>query len=134
MNLYRLLELTHLADENLFSILKRLAGEGYLQNNRQLEVWPTIRSCLIVELICSMKNLESLDLRDQELTLNSLAHVFQSCSKLTDLYIATNEYKTFEMDGHLKNHLRLGFQRLRYFSLSCFINKDSWPVIQEILT
>ena len=128
------MELTRPADENIFSILKRLSGEGYLKNIRQLEVDRVIRSPLIVELICSMKNLETLDLRDQELTLDSLAHVFQSCSKLTSLYVATNEYKTFEMDEHLKNQLRSGFQRLQLLQFECFFDKDSWPVIQEMLT
>ena len=129
------MELTRPADENIFSILKRLAGEGYLQNIRQLEVDRVIRSPLIVELICLMKNLETLDLRDQEMTLDSLAHVFQSCSKITRLHISKFEYTRFEMSEHLKNQLRSGFQRLRFFGFTTSsINNDSWPLIQETLT
>ena len=86
------------------------------------------------ELICSMKNLESLNLFENELTPDVLAHVFQSCSKLTELHIATYNYKTLGMAEHLKNELRSDFQKLGCLDLMCFIDDNSWLVIQEILT
>ena len=92
------------------------------------------RSSRFVELICPMKNLESLNLFENELTPDVLARVFQSCSKLTELNFTAFE---FEMDGmgeDLKNQLRPGFQRLRFFELHGYIDPFSWPVIQEIFT
>ncbi len=71
---------------------------------------------------------------DDELTLEDLAYVFQSCSKINNLYISKFEFAMFEMSEHLKNQLRLGFQRLRFFGFTSSINKVSWPVIQETLT
>jgi hypothetical protein len=117
--------------------VEQLAGEGYLQTNRQLECnvkFANVDCSRFVELICSMKNLETLNLFDHELTPDVLAHVFQSCYKLTNLHIATYKYKTHEMAEHLKNQLRSGFQRLRRLHLVCFIDKVKWPAIQEILT
>ncbi len=137
MNLYRSLKFKRPPDESLLKILERLAEEGYLQNNRRLDVdfhWK--RSSRFAGVICSMKNLETLNLFEDELPLDTscLAHVFQSCSKLIELDIWIHECKTLEMDEHLKNHLRFGFQRLRFFSLSCSIDNDSWPVLLEMLT
>jgi hypothetical protein len=122
-------------DESLLKLLERLAGEGYLQNNRRLDVhFGFSCSSRFVEVICSMKNLESLDLDEDEIAADVLAHVFQSCSKLTNLHTATYDYKTLEMDERLKNKLRLGFQKLRCLRLYCFIDEGWWPVIQEMLT
>jgi hypothetical protein len=136
MNLFRSLEFRHLPDENLLSILERLAGEGCLQNNRKLNViFDCSCNSRLVEVICSMKNLEKLDMSGYDLTPEVLAHVFQSCSKLIELDVGTRwEYKTLEMTEHLKNQLKSGFQRLRCLDLVCFIDDDSWPVIQEMLT
>jgi len=121
--------------ESLLKILERLAREGYLQNNRQLDAeFDGASSSRIVELICSMKNLESLNVYEHDLTPDVLAQVFQSCSKLTELHIATRNYKTLEMAEHLINQLRSGFQKLRHLDLVCFINGESWPGIQEMMT
>jgi hypothetical protein len=131
---YRSLVL-RLTDESHFSILRRLAKDGYLQNTRQIRMpgfklfWP-FRSQL-VKVICSMKNLEKIYLNWQ-LTLEDLAHVFQSCSKITNLQIVTYDCKTLEMTEHLKNQLRSGFQKLR--RLDVVFDKDSWPLTQEMLT
>jgi hypothetical protein len=121
-----------LPDESNFNILERLAGEGYLQNNQQ---FAEFESCFlpiapIVKIVCSMKNLEQLDLHC-DLTLEDLAHVFQSCSKLEFL---STEFEMGEMDQDLINHLRPGFQRLRQLHLFCLIDDDTWPGFQEMLT
>jgi hypothetical protein len=123
-------------DKSHFTILRRLGGkDGYLQNAHQLRMpafkfsWK-FRSQL-VKVFCSMKNLEEIYLKWQ-LTLEDLAHVFQSCSKITNLHIATFDYNTLEMSEYLKNQLRSGFQKLRRLDVVCA--KDSWPVIQEMLT
>ena len=135
MNLYRSLVLTRLPDESLFKILERLAIEGYLLNNRKLFVtFKGSRSSRFDELICSMKNLEKLDLLSCDLTLEVLALVFQSCSKIIELNISIWGFKTPEVPEHLKNQLKSGFQRLRYFEFECLVEDDTWPVIQEMCT
>jgi hypothetical protein len=138
MNLYRSLFIKDLPDDSLFNILEWLAEEGYLQNNRRLDVQFDCTcgcscSARFPELICSMKNLESLNLFNHELTPDVLAHVFQSCSKLIELHIETY-YKTLEMAEYEKSQLRLGFQKLRCLYLVCNIDNDTWPVIQRMLT
>jgi hypothetical protein len=112
--------------------LERLAEKGYLQNNRQLIVENNfLTSPQLVEVISSMKNLEKLDV---DLTLEDLARVFQSCSKLVELHITTDGCEMLEMAEHLKDQLRSVFQKLRCLDLLCFIDNGSWPVIQEMLT
>jgi hypothetical protein len=111
-----------------------MAGEGYLENNRRLDlIFDCSCSSRMDELIFLMKNLEELKFLCYELTPDALAHVFQSCSKLTKLlFTPTNNFMR-EMTEHLKNQLRSGFQRLRRLTVVCFTN-DTWPVIQEMLT
>jgi hypothetical protein len=144
MNLYRSLFIFIRPDESFLKILELLAGEEFLQTNRQficnlpgfqiIRELDCSRNSRFVELICLMKNLEELNLCDYELTPDDLAHVFHSCSKLTNLYVPRHKYKTQKMDEHLKNQLRSGFQRLRCLHLECSINSDTWPMIQEMLT
>ena len=135
MILYRSLKFKRLPDESLFKSLERLAAEGLLKNNRKLIVkFKRPRSSRFVEVICSMKNLEKLHFFYYELTLEILAHVFQSCSKITELRITDTEDEPLKMPEHLKNQLRSSFQRLRYFHFQCIILNKSWPVIQEMLT
>jgi hypothetical protein len=135
MNLYRSLGIERPPDESLFKILERLAGEGYLQNNRHLDLkFDCSRSSRFVELICSMKNLESLDVNEHDLAPDVLAYVFKSCSKLIEMDIAIQEYKMYEMAEHLKIQLRSGFQKLRRLDLIFSIDDDTLPVIQEMLT
>ena len=135
MNLYRSLRIGRLPDESLFKILERLAVERYFLNNRKLIVtFKGFRSSRFDELICSMKNLETLISFYYYLTPEFLARVFQSCSKLIELDIANFGRETREIAENLKNQLKSGFQRLRYFSFLCFITNDSWPRIQEMLT
>jgi hypothetical protein len=130
-----MLKMDRLPNERLFRFLERLAEEGFLGNNRQLiATLNCSRSSRFGELICSMKNLEELDLLGHEPTPDVLAHVFQSCAKLIKLHIGAKKWKTHEMDEHKKNQLISGFQRLRCLDLKCFIDSDTWPVIQEILT
>jgi hypothetical protein len=135
MNLYRLMRIERPPDENLLKILERLAEKGYLQNNQQLKhvLYNLSHISPFLELICSMENLEKLDL-DYKLTLEDLARVFQSCSKLIELRIATFGCKTHKMAEHLKNQLKPGFQRLRRLELVCFIDNGSWPMFKEMLT
>ena len=142
MNLYRSLSIK--PNESLLKILERLAGKGYLQNNRQFKChlrlaqlfmkFDRSHSSCFFELICSMKNLEELNLFGYVLTPDGLAHLFQSCSKLTNLYIGIHYWETLEIDERLKNQLKTGFQRLRCLKLGCSIDKVTWPVIQELLT
>jgi hypothetical protein len=111
MNLYRSLEFNRPPDESFLMILEWLAREGYLQNNRRLDVqlhWS--RSSRFVELICSMKNLEKLDMCGYDLTPEVLAHVFRSCFKLTELHIGTKKCETLDMDEHLKKSTKTRFQ------------------------
>ena len=135
MNLYRWLFIERPPDESFLKILERLAEEGYLQNNRKLDVdFDFSSNSRLVEVICSMKNLETLNLGEHELTPDALAHVFQSWSKLIEQDIAALKYKTLEMGEHLKNQLRSGFRRLRRLDVACSIVNDTWPVIQEMMT
>ena len=133
MNLYRSLSIER-QPESLLKLLEWLVEEGFLQNNRKLKFWQfnCPRSSRFIELICSMKNLEELDLFHYEPEV--VARVFESCPKLINLDIVTWKCKTREMAEHLKNQLRSGFQRLRRFEFGCFIDNDSLPVIQEMLT
>ena len=128
-----MLKMDRLPNERLFRILERLAEEGFLQNNRKLDVQLNCpRNSRFFEVICSMKNLETLSLIDYNLTLDALAQVCQSCPKLTDLHIAATKLVMCE---HLKQQLRPAFQRLRKFALECgFHYIYSWPVIQEMCT
>jgi hypothetical protein len=135
MNLYRSMKIDHPPDENLLKIMEHLAVEGYLQNNQQLKhvLHNFSHIPTFLEVICSMKNLEKLDL-DYKLTLEDLARVFQSCSKLVELRIATYGCKTHKMSEHLKNQLRSGFRKLRRLKLGFSIDNDTLPVFQEMLT
>jgi hypothetical protein len=140
MNLYRSLFIKDLPDESFLKILERLAEKGYLQNNQQLKhrgyrefACGLLNISPFLEVFCSMKNLAIMCL-DYELTLKDLAHVFQTCPKLIELNTVTKECKTLEMAEQLNIQLRSGFQRLRRLGLLCFINNDSWPVLQEMLT
>ena len=147
MNLYRSLSIERPSDESLLKILERLAGEGYLQNNRKFDVefngsqnnshldvqFDFSSNSRFVEVVCSMENLKLLDLLHYELTLEDLARVFQSCSKVTNLLIPAKGRKMSELDEHLKNQLKIGFQRLRRLYVQQ-TDDDSWPVIQEMLT
>jgi ribosome-binding ATPase YchF (GTP1/OBG family) len=95
----------------------------------------------ILRDICSMNNLEKLDLIYNELTLEDLAQLFRSCPKLTKLQLTSFQLNKQEkdkdegLDEELKHQLRSGFQRLQHLHLiKCVICSDSWPIIQEILT
>ena len=64
------------------------------------------RSSRFIEVICSMKNLETLQISyDYYLTPEDLARVFQSCSKLIKLDTNFGR-KTREIAEHLKNQMR----------------------------
>jgi len=129
-----------LPDKNLLKILKHLEEKGSLQNNQQLKhvSYESYHSSPFLEvqqvMICFMKNLEKLDLLSCDLTLEVLALVFQSCSKIIKLNISIWGFKTPEVPEHLKNQLKSGFQRLRYFEFECLVEDDTWPVIQEMCT
>jgi len=124
----------HQSDESIFKILERLAEDGYLKNNRKLIEANFSHNSQLIEVISSMKNLEILVITCNNLTLEDLAPVFQSCSKLIELRIATWSYNSFEMAEHLKDQLRPGFQKLRCLNLLCCVDNGSWPMIQEMLT
>ena len=81
-----------------------------------------------------MKNLEKLSSNGHFLTLEDLARVFQSCSKLVELDIFVFEFEMDEVDDDLVDQLRPGFQRLRRLDLEYFIDDDTWPGFQQLLT
>jgi len=136
MKLCRSLFIKDLSDESHFNTLQRLAVEGYLNNNQQFGEFNSnlsLISSFVIKAICSMKNLEKLILRN-DLTLEDLALVFQSCSKVIELNITAFEFEMDKMVEDLKNQLRPGFQRLRRLDLECFIDNVSWPGFQEMFT
>jgi len=124
---------------NRLITLRRLVDGGYFQSTRQVIVdseWPSIpRFCRV---ICSMTNLEKLELLHLKMTLTEdLALLFQSCPKLTELHLRLCDSNRFdrqmlESNEELLSELRSGFERLRFFELKWEIN--SWPVIQGIFT
>ena len=125
--------------------MEYLVDRGFLENNRLLRVsldWLTMgANYRILRDICSMNNLEKLDLIYNELTLEDLALLFRSCPKLNNLQLTNFQLNKQEkekdegLDEELKNQLRPGFQRLQHLNLiKCGICSDSWPVIQEMLT
>ena len=133
-----------LPDKNLLKILKHLEEKGSLQNNQQLKhvSFESYQSSPFLEvqqvMICFMKNLEKLDL-SYKLTLEDLTRVFQSCSKLVELDIATDGCKTHKMTLHEIIQLRSGFQRLRRLKLTIvpsttFRGRGSMDFLQEMLT
>jgi hypothetical protein len=94
INLYRSLRVLCPPDDSFLKILELLAEEGYLQANRRFECYFRLAHFLdcsprsrFVELICSMTNLQSLDIVGHELTTDVLARVVQSCSQLTSIGI-----------------------------------------------
>jgi hypothetical protein len=121
--------------DRLLNILQWLAEKGFLENTRQLIVTYNF-SCSprFVDVICSLENLEKLDLLGCKLSLEQLPRVFSSCPKLVELNLSPLTCHNWEMDKKLKNELRPGFHRLRIFKFECDIDNDSWPVIQEMLT
>jgi RNA recognition motif-containing protein len=123
-------------DEGLFSILKRLAEEGYLRNNHKLDMEGTDTdiNSRIVELICSMGNLQTLDLPNYELSSQDLSDILQSCSEITHLRIKADNDEMFNMDETIKDQLKPGFQKLRFFQIKCYIDSDTILVLQEMLT
>ena len=137
MILYRWLMIERLPDESNFNILERLAGEGYLQNTQKFTELESyfLHISPFVKVICSLKNLKKLDLYCEcERTLEDLARVFQSCSKLTELNTSAFGCKMDEMTEDLIDKLRPGFQRLRRLDILCSINNDSWLGFQKMLT
>jgi hypothetical protein len=115
-------------------IFERLLEGGFLTNNRRLSV--TCGSSYIPQYcrdICSMKNLESLNLH-AEMNLEQLLPLFLSCPKLVELGLKLIVREKPEMDEQQKNVLVIGFQRLKVMNLQSRINNDSWPVIGEMLT
>ena len=101
---------------------------GYFQ-----VTWP--RKPGFFQVIWSMEKLEKLVLFDcYFVTLEDLAHFFPSCRKLIELRVRPFQCEEWEINEDLKNKLRPGFQRLRFFELDGNIDPLSWSVIQEILT
>jgi hypothetical protein len=73
--------------ESLLYIFFQLAQGGFLNTNRIfiLHELDWSHDDQFIRDICSMKNLESLDLLDCELTMKDLGSVLRSCSGLTKL-------------------------------------------------
>jgi hypothetical protein len=116
-------------------IFERLVEEGFLKNSCKLYelcYWSNIPRFL--RYICCMKKLQSLHLDKCQLTLEQLSTLFRSCPELVELNLGLDLSLKSDMDEHLKNELRRGFEKLRLFVLNGYINNDSWPVIQEIMS
>lgn len=113
-----------------FKIFKQLVVGGFLENNRQLvaSYIPCDDIPRLLRDTCSMTKLQKLNLLKCDLKLEQLSRVFRSCPELTELHCGLGDSEQLEMDGHLINMLRQGFQRLRR------IYDNSWPVIQEMFT
>jgi hypothetical protein len=121
--------------ERLLNILGHLAEKRILENSRKLIVGSDFsHNPRFIDVICSMKNLETLDLWNCKLKLEQLPCVFSSCQKLVKLVLRPLTCNNWGMDEDLKNELRPGFQRLQSFRFKCHIYNHMWPVIQEILT
>ena len=75
--------------ESLLNIFNQLAEGGFLKNNRTfiLKELDWSHNDRFIQAICSMKNLERLDLWDCEMTFEDNVTVFRSCSKLMELHI-----------------------------------------------
>jgi hypothetical protein len=118
--------------------LEQLADGGHFQNTRQMKVHSWWLSHLrLHRVICSMANLEKLEVCSLTLTEEDLAQLFQSCPKLNELrsrlcFETSIKHKTLEIGEDLKNELRSGFERLRLFDLHNYIG--SWPAFQEMFT
>jgi len=115
--------------------LERLAEKDFFQNNRKLYVlslWPL--SPLLLRVGRFMNNLERVDLSECDVTFENLAHLFRPCPKIVKLNLKLLPLKKWKMNEDLKNKIRLGFQKLRYIVLQSYIDNNSWPVLQEILT
>jgi hypothetical protein len=119
--------------ESLLTILKRLAGGGFLANNRQWTVsYGWSRGPWLFDVIRFMKNLKKLSLLKCNLTLTDVPQLLRSCPKLTELHLRLFDGQILEMNEDLKNLLRPGFQKLRLFELEWGI--ESYPIIQEMFT
>ncbi len=122
--------------DNNHEVLKQLAMNGVLNNNRSMAVLTGVGLCsrYYKQATLSMKNLEKLVLLNFHLTLEELAHLFQSCRKLIELRFKLFDCDYWEIDQHLKKPLREGFQRLQICEIHSYILPFSWPVFQEIVT
>ena len=119
--------------ESRLIALERLVEGGNFLNVRQMIAsswWPSIPR--FFRVICSMTNLEKIELMNLEMALieEDLARLFRSCPKLTELHLALCDLP-LETNEELKNELRSGCQRLKIFELHWDI--VSCPIIQEIL-
>ena len=119
-----------------YEIFKRLVDDGVLKNNLEMSVtcysWSHIPQLL--ENICSMKKLHTLELSNCEITLEQLSTLFRSCPDLVELSMELDVEQKLEMDDNLKNDLRRGFQKLKILIFYGHIDNDSWPAIKEIVT
>jgi hypothetical protein len=122
---YRSLTIKHTSghsDEttkSLVNILHHLAEDRFLESNRILTLreldWS--HNDQFIQVICSMKKLERLDLWDCELTIDNHISVFLSCPKLVELRIKTigshrNPTSKKRKCKDDSNELMLGLKRL----------------------
>ena len=116
-------------------IFEQLAEDGFLRNNRSLTVFESIpRRKKFFLSVCSMSNLEVLEMHDCKLIFDDLALLFKSCPRLTKLCLNPFKCNKLGWDQDMKNSLKPGFQRLKFFRLEGYVPEDSWSVIQEIFT
>jgi hypothetical protein len=116
-------------------VFQLLVEEGFLKNNRELVTscyWTYIPRFL--EDVCSMMKLEKLAIYNSKMKLEQLPPIFKSCPKLVRLRLELCFSEKLEMNEHLENELRRGFQRLQLFQFQGHIDHNSWPVIQQMLT
>jgi hypothetical protein len=120
---------SHETTESLLSILHQLAEGGCLKNNQIfiLKDLDWSHNDPFIQDVCSMKNLEKLDLLDCEVTRKDLLSVFRSCPKLMELRIKDFGYSptlnTIEQFKEEANELELDYKRLRLFDINVMMEQ-----------
>jgi hypothetical protein len=127
------------ACEKSLKILERLADEGFFENIFQLIVTAKrLLSPRVFRILCSMSNLEKIEIWDPNVQFTNLAHFFRSCPNIIELkFVNMNvdfSMAKFKINKDLINQLNLGFQRLQRVELKCDVHYESWRMFLKILT
>jgi hypothetical protein len=60
--------------------------------------------------------------------------LFTCYSQLTDLHVTGGDLIPFEFNADEANELRTRFQQLQSFKLQADINRNAWPLLQQMVT